>query len=172
MSTVQLVSFSPYQLWQYWREPGPPLARRFTDYEPGIHWFQVQMQAGTTDINTPRIYNSVKPSLDQGPSGVFIRHWVKELGGDVGRAAGMRYATAPMRAGEAGAGLVNWRGTHIEGAPPYPASIEPTEDERPWSGLEPRSSSKGRRSRSTASSRGTSSQTILAGLRRSDAWTC
>ena len=32
----------------------PHPARRFVDYEPGIHWCQVQMQSGTTGINAIR----------------------------------------------------------------------------------------------------------------------
>ena len=37
-------------------------------------------QSGTTGINTNRIYHPVKQSLDQDPTGEFIRRWVPELG--------------------------------------------------------------------------------------------
>ncbi|MDX2290557.1 MAG: FAD-binding domain-containing protein [Hyphomicrobiaceae bacterium] len=73
------VSFASYNLWLPWRLSGLHLARQFTDYEPGIHWPQVQMQSGTTGINTIRIYNVVKQGYDQDPSGVFVRRWVPEL---------------------------------------------------------------------------------------------
>jgi len=76
---AMVVAVSSYHLWLDWREPGLHLARLFTDYEPGIHWPQVQMQSGTTGINTVRIYNPVKQGLDQDPDGVFVRRWVPEL---------------------------------------------------------------------------------------------
>lgn len=74
-----LVSFAAYQLWLHWRQPALHLARLFTDYEPGIHYCQLQMQSGTTGINALRIYNPVKQSLDQDPHGRFIRRWLPEL---------------------------------------------------------------------------------------------
>ncbi len=76
---AMLVSFASYHLWLDWRATGPHLARLFTDYEPGIHWPQMQMQSGTTGMNTVRIYNPVKQGHDQDPTGVFTRHWCPEL---------------------------------------------------------------------------------------------
>ncbi len=76
---AMLVAFSSYQLWNHWREPGLHLARQFTDFEPGIHWPQVQMQSGVTGINTLRIYNPVKQQMDQDPKGIFVRRWLPEL---------------------------------------------------------------------------------------------
>jgi deoxyribodipyrimidine photo-lyase len=72
-------AFASYHLALDWRASGLRLARLFTDYEPGIHWPQVQMQSGQTGINTPRIYNPVKQGLDQDPEGMFTRRWVPEL---------------------------------------------------------------------------------------------
>ncbi len=76
---AMLMAFASYHLWLHWRNSGLHLARVFTDYEPGIHWSQSQMQSGTTGINTPRIYNPVKQGHDQDPEGQFVRTWVPEL---------------------------------------------------------------------------------------------
>lgn len=78
---AMVISVASYHLWLDWRATGTHLARMFTDYEPGIHWPQVQMQSGTTGINIPRIYNPVKQGLDQDPKGIFTRRWLPELAG-------------------------------------------------------------------------------------------
>ena len=76
---AMLMSFAAYHLWLHWREPALHLARQFSDYEPGIHYPQIQMQSGTTGINAARIYNPVKQALDQDEHGTFIRQWCPEL---------------------------------------------------------------------------------------------
>ena len=76
---AMLVSFASYHLWLHWRPTGVFLARQFVDFEAGIHWSQMQMQSGTTGINTLRIYSPTKQAHDQDPGGHFIRRWVPEL---------------------------------------------------------------------------------------------
>ena len=76
-----LVSFASYDLWLDWRATARHLANAFIDYEPGIHYPQVQMQSGTTGINSIRMYDPTKQGLDHDPTGAFVRRWVPELGG-------------------------------------------------------------------------------------------
>ena len=76
---AMLVSTAAYPLWLHWRPVGLWLAREFLDYEPGIHWSQVQMQSGTTGINTARIYNPIKQARDHDPQGEFVRRWLPAM---------------------------------------------------------------------------------------------
>ena len=76
---AMLVSVAAYPLWLHWRPVGEWLATQFLDYEPGIHWSQLQMQSGTTGINTTRVYNPIKQAQDHDPHGRFVRRWLPQM---------------------------------------------------------------------------------------------
>lgn len=76
---AMLVSVASYPLWLHWRQVGQWLAQGFLDFEPGIHWSQMQMQSGTTGINTTRVYNPIKQAHEHDPLGIFVRRWLPAI---------------------------------------------------------------------------------------------
>lgn len=87
---AMVTSFATYMLWIDWKCVAPVLARLFIDFAPGIHYPQLQMQAGTTGINALRMYNPTKQAKDHDPDGEFVRRYVAEL-----RGVPRRYVVTP-----------------------------------------------------------------------------
>lgn len=76
---AMLMSFATHLWWKDWRIPAWDLARAFLDFEPGIHFAQVHMQAAVTGNNQIRIYNPIKQSSENDSDARFIKQWVPEL---------------------------------------------------------------------------------------------
>lgn len=78
-SRAMFVSFLCNTCMQPWQAIAPKLAQLFTDYEPWIHYPQLQMQAATTWINTIRIYNPVYNGKQKDENWKFIYSYLPEL---------------------------------------------------------------------------------------------
>jgi deoxyribodipyrimidine photo-lyase len=76
---AMLVTFATFSLWQDWKAVADHLARLFLDFEPGIHYAQIQMQAGLTGYHTMRIFNPIVQGQRYDKEGIFIKKWLPEL---------------------------------------------------------------------------------------------
>lgn len=76
---AMLVTFATFVLWLDWRPVAAWLSSRFLDYDPGIHYGQIQMQAGLTGYHLPRNYNPYKQGEEKDPAGTFVHRWLPEL---------------------------------------------------------------------------------------------
>ena len=76
---AMIASFASNVLLLDWRDVGRVLAGLFIDYEPGIHWSQIQMQAGLNPYRHVPMYDIIKQSHMHDPKGSFIHEMIPEL---------------------------------------------------------------------------------------------
>ena len=93
---AMLTSVAAHMLHLDFRRIDKPMARIYTDYEPGIHLAQLQMQAGMVGINTLRTYSPEKQFTDHDPEAAFVHRWVPELRDYPAKEIAKRDLTQPL----------------------------------------------------------------------------
>lgn len=76
---AMLVSAATHSLSLPWEPVADWLAEQFVDFEPGIHYSQIQMQSAMSGVTVLRMYNPVTQAMTLDPKGDFVRRWVPEL---------------------------------------------------------------------------------------------
>ncbi len=78
---AMLVTFATFTLWLDWKKIAVELAALFLDFEPGIHYGQIHLQAGLTGYHTLRIFNPTIQAEKFDRQGIYIKKWLPELNG-------------------------------------------------------------------------------------------
>lgn len=76
---AMLVTTATHTLSLPWRPVADWLSQMFVDFEPGIHYSQIQMHSSMSANPVLRLYNPIKQAMDLDPKGDFVRRWVPEL---------------------------------------------------------------------------------------------
>lgn len=76
---AMLATFASFGLNLPWQATAEVLARLFLDYEPGIHYPQIQMQAGMSGYHPLRIFHPTRQAEQHDSKGAFIHQYVPEL---------------------------------------------------------------------------------------------
>jgi deoxyribodipyrimidine photo-lyase len=76
---AMLVTVATHTLSLPWRPVADWLAQMFVDFEPGIHYTQIQMHSSMAASPVLRLYNPVTQARELDPQGHFVRCWVPEL---------------------------------------------------------------------------------------------
>ena len=74
-----LVCAATHSLELPWKPVANWMAQMFVDFEPGIHYPQIQMQSAMSGGAVIRMYNPVTQARALDPQGEFVRRWVPEL---------------------------------------------------------------------------------------------